>query len=306
VKEEKRSSYDNQAYAPAQLQLHEDLFKNWTNAHNVIGSFEDLDAASIKDVQDFFHTFYRPNNAVLAIVGDVDSENAAKLVQKYFGTIASKPIPKRPDDSEPEQTKSKFYTIADQNAKSPLLMIGWKAPPHSNQDYYPLQIAQELLAGGDSSMLYQNLVKGNEVAIDAASSFDDDYGPTPFWIQVAYKPENSPNKIRDLVYAQINKLASQPVAAVDLEKARNEILHDIYGKEDQSSEEDNIQLSQHRAVIAAEDALFFNDPDRLDKDIAAYNSVQPADIQRVVAKYLAPNSAIVGDVVPAKQLSAMR
>ena len=94
VKEEKRSRIDNQPYTPAAIQFEEMLFDNWTNAHAVIGSFEDLEASSVADVRKFFKTYYAPDNAVMAIVGDIDSKKIHGLVEKYFASIPkqSKPI----------------------------------------------------------------------------------------------------------------------------------------------------------------------------------------------------------------------
>src|SRR5687768_9110216 len=106
VQEEKRLRYDNQPYINAFLRVNELIFKNPANAHSTIGSMEDLDAATIEEVQEFFRIYYAPNNAVLTIVGDFESEGAKELVRKYFDSIPSQPPPPPVDMSEPEEVAS--------------------------------------------------------------------------------------------------------------------------------------------------------------------------------------------------------
>src|SRR5207247_5899629 len=104
VKEEKRLSYDNQAYWPALLKMDEMVFGNWANAHSTIGSMRDLNAATVADVSSFFATYYAPNNAALVIAGDIDSSEAEALVRKYFNSIPRHKPPPKVDVSEPFRT----------------------------------------------------------------------------------------------------------------------------------------------------------------------------------------------------------
>src|SRR4051794_38200290 len=113
VKEEKRLSYDNRPYSNAFLRLNELVYKNHRNAHSTIGSMEDLDAATVEDVQEFFRVYYAPNNAVLTIAGDFDSDEARALVEKYFGTIPSQPAPPPVDVSEPEEVAARSEIYRD-------------------------------------------------------------------------------------------------------------------------------------------------------------------------------------------------
>ena len=104
MKQERRLSFDNQPYATAIVDVWPQLaFRNWQSSHSLIGSFEDLNAATVEDVAQFFKTYYAPNNAVLAIVGDIQVPEAKKLVETYFGDIPAQPQPKHPDMTEPAE-----------------------------------------------------------------------------------------------------------------------------------------------------------------------------------------------------------
>ena len=126
VKEEKRLRIDNQPYVPANLKLEETVFDNWANAHPVIGSFDDLEASSVADVRKFFKTYYAPNNAVLAIVGDFNPTQAKAYVEKYFASIPSQPLPTPPSFAEPAQTKEKYLKVEDKHAQMPAFWMAWK------------------------------------------------------------------------------------------------------------------------------------------------------------------------------------
>src|SRR4051812_46754498 len=104
VQEERRLRVDNQPYGQTYERLSEQAYDNFAYKHSTIGSMEDLNAATVDDVATFFKTYYAPNNAVLSIVGDVDTKKTMALVEKYFGTINRQPDPKRPDLAEPAHT----------------------------------------------------------------------------------------------------------------------------------------------------------------------------------------------------------
>ena len=163
VKEEKRLSYDNQAYWPALLKMDEMVFRNWANAHSTIGSMKDLDAATVPDVSRFFATYYAPNNAVLVIAGDFDPANAEKLIRKYFGSIPRHKAPPAVDVSEPFQVAAHTAEIEDAHAQMPALSIAWKIPASNSPDFYAIALLKSILCDGQSARLYQKLVKERAV-----------------------------------------------------------------------------------------------------------------------------------------------
>ena len=188
VQEEKRLRYDNQPYVTAFLRMNELIFANPANAHSTIGSMEDLDAATIDDVKEFFRIYYAPNNAVLTVVGDFDNDEARALVEKYFANIPSQPDPPPVDVSEPEAVAIREETFHDPLAPAPAFVLGWKIPARRTPDFYALSLAGTLLFEGDSSRLYQKLVKGDESVVSIEGGVDERRGPSALYIFALPKP----------------------------------------------------------------------------------------------------------------------
>src|SRR4030095_9487414 len=157
--------YDNQPYVNAFLRINELIFKNPANAHSTIGSMEDLDAATIEDVRGFFRVYYAPNNAVLTVVGDFDEGEASAPREKYFATIPSQPDPPSVDVSEPQEVAVNKETYFDNLAPAAAFVRGGSIPVRRTVQFYALSLAGNLLFEGDSSRLYQKLVKGDESVV---------------------------------------------------------------------------------------------------------------------------------------------
>src|ERR1041385_8380695 len=141
VKEEKRLRYDNQPYVNGFLRLFEMSFQNPANSHSTIGSMEDLDAATVEDIREFFRIYYAPNNAVLSIAGDFDNEEARALVEKYFSTIPNQPASPPVDVAEPTAVAVHRDTFFDKLAPVPAFALGWKIPPRRMAEFYALSLA---------------------------------------------------------------------------------------------------------------------------------------------------------------------
>jgi zinc protease len=132
---------------------------NWFNAHNFYGDLKDIEAANIKDVQDFFNTYYTPSNAVLTVVGDFDVAQARKMIEKYFSSVpAGKQLP-APDLTEPKQEQEKRSVKKDPLAKRPALAFGYHMPARNTPEYYAMGLLDQILLQGEDSLLYQELVK---------------------------------------------------------------------------------------------------------------------------------------------------
>jgi len=294
VKEEKRLRVDNQPYAPASIKLEELAFDNWSNGHPPIGYFEDLEASSIADVRKFFDTYYSPNNATMAIVGDFKSDEATRLVEKYFATIPKVDLPKRNDLSEPKQTSAKYLKVSDPQAQAPAFWIAWKAPARRDKDFYALNLLQTILSTGDSSRLYQRLIKEDQVALQVSCSYDERRGPSLFETFVVYKTGSTPEKVREIVYSELDKVKTATVTDVELQKAKNQILRGLFS----SSSSSSLQRSLGRAEMLAEYTSFFGNPGLIDKDVEAYLNVTTADIQRVAGDIFTKEGATTVDVTP--------
>lgn len=291
VKEEKRFRVDNQAYQPAFLHFSEMVFQNFSNAHSTIGSMEDLDAADLQDVQEFFRINYAPNNAVLAIAGDFDPKEARILVEKYFKTIPSQPAPPPADVAEPVEVAIRSEVVEDKFARLPAFLLAWKIPARRTPDYYALSLAGSLLYDGDSSRLYQKLLKGEESVLSIQGGIDERRGPSSFYILAIPKPGQD-KAIRDTVMSEIKRMATDGPTAEEMEKLHNSIRNDAVRSR---------QSSLGRAQSIAEFALFDGDPNLFNTELDRYMKVTPAEIKDAVSRLLVTDNRVLLEIIPAAQ-----
>ena len=290
VQEEKRLRYDNQPYVNAFLRMNELIFTNPANAHSTIGSMEDLDAATIDDVQNFFRIYYAPNNAVLSVVGDFDNEEARALVDKYFGSIPRQPVPPPVDVSESDVVAIREEVFNDPLAPAPAFVLGWKVPERRTPDFYALSLAGTLLFEGDSSRLYQNLVKGDESVVSIEGGVDERRGPSALYIFALPKPGEEVSKIREQIFDEIKRIRLDGPTEDEMEKLRNSLCNDaVRGR----------QSTMYRAQRLAEFALYDSDPRLVDSELNHYLNVTAEDIRRAIARYMDIENRIVLDIVPA-------
>ena len=290
VQEEKRLRYDNQPYVNAFLRMNELIFINPANAHSTIGSMEDLDAATIDDVREFFRIYYAPNNAVLSVVGDFDSAEARALIDKYFGNIPSQPLPPPVDVSEPEGVAIPEQTFHDPLAPAPAFVLGWKVPARRTRDFYAVSLAGTLLFEGDSSRLYQKLVKGDESVVSIEGGVDERRGPSALYIFALPKPGEDVNVIRKQIFDEIKRVASDGPTEAEMEKLRNSLCNDaVRGR----------QSTMYRAQRIAEFTLYDSDPRLVDAELDQYLSITARDIKDAVARYIDGRNVVVLDIVPA-------
>ena len=289
VQEEKRLRYDNQPYVNAFLRINELIFKNPANAHSTIGSMEDLDAATIDDVQEFFRIYYAPNNAVLTIAGDFDEDEATALVRHYFENIPSQPSPPPVDVNEPEYVAQSQEVFYDSLAPAPAFVLGWKIPPRRTPDYYALSLAADLIFEGDSSRLYQKLVKGDESVVSIQGGIDERRGPSAWYIFALPKPGEEVSEIRQQIVDEIRALGTSGPSAAEMEKLRNSLCNDtVRGR----------QSTMYRAQRLSEYALYDGDPTLFDSELDKYLAITPEEIRSAVQRFLDVENRVVLDIVP--------
>jgi zinc protease len=290
VQEEKRLRYDNQPYVNAFLRMNELIFTNPANAHSTIGSMEDLDAATIDDIREFFRIYYAPNNAVISVVGDFDNAEARTLVDKYFSNIPSQPLPPPVDVSEPQGVAIAEETFTDPLAPAPAFVLGWKIPARRTPQFYALSLAGTLLFEGDSSRLYQKLVKGDESVVSIEGGVDERRGPSALYIFALPKPGQEVNTIRQQIFDEIQRVATDGPTGEEMEKLRNSLSNDaVRGR----------QSTMYRAQRLAEFALYDADPRLVDSELDHYLNVTAADIKSAAARFLDGTNRVVLDIVPA-------
>jgi zinc protease len=270
--------------------MNELIFKNPANAHSTIGSMEDLDAATIDDVQEFFRIYYAPNNAVMSVVGDFYLEEARQVIDKYFSSIPSQPLPPSVDVSEADGVAIKQETYDDPLAPAPAFVLGWKIPARRTSEFYAISLAGTLLFDGDSSRLYQKLVKGDESVVSIEGGVDERRGPSALYIFALPKPDQDVTTIRQQIFDEINRLATKGPSEEEMEKLRNSLCNDtVRGR----------QSTMYRAQRLSEFALYDSEPGLFDKELGHYLSVTAAEIKSAVTKFLDLEDRVVLDIVPA-------
>ena len=291
VKEEKRLNYDNRPYSNAFLRLNELIFRNARNAHSTIGSMEDLDDATIDDVREFFRVYYAPNNAVLAVVGDFDPAEARALVEKYFGPIPAQAPPPPVDVSEPEEVAVRREVYRDPFAQLPALMLGWKTPARRSDDFYALTLASDLRLEGDSSRLYQRLVKDEESVVGIQGGIGERRGPSSLYVFAIPKPGHTTERIKATIDEEVRRLATEGPTVQEMEKLRNNVINDFAR---------GCQSTLYRAQRLAEYALYDGDPALINTELERYLSATPEEIRRAAERYLMTDNYALLEVVPAQ------
>ena len=289
VQEERRLGVDNQAYGETSEVLQALVYDNFANKHSVIGSMADLNAATIKDVQEFFRIYYAPNNAVLTLVGDFQSADALAKIKKYFGDIPAQPAPPAPDLAEPMQTAERRKTIEDPFARTPRLDIAFKTPPGNTSDMYALDVLSSALGEGQASRLYQALVKDKELAVNVFCYVEEHRGPSTFNIVVLARPGKDLKEVEKAVYAEVERVKAEPIADWELQKIR---------MTDRRQTAQQLQSTLYRAYLMGEMASIFGDPNLINTRFDKEQSVGKQDIQRVAKTYLTEENRTVVTTLP--------
>jgi len=305
VKEEIRVNVKNRPYG---LFFWTDLagkaFDKWENAHDGYGSFEDLDAATVGDVESFFGAYYAPGNAVLGIAGDVTPEDVFAKAERYFGAIPARPVPAPPDVSEPLNTAERSLQQTDPLARVPAIAVGFKMPARGSRDHVAAAVLGDLLVAGEASRLYQGLVKGQELLLQVEGGVNwplgDAWtyrGPTLLVLFGLYKPSTSARAVVDAIAAETRRIAQQGVPAAELDRVKTKMKSDYYsGLEMFIYRADAIALAQ----LLGGDASFVNEvPEKI-------GAVTVADLKRVAATYFTPANRTWVDRQPAPEAAPQK
>jgi zinc protease len=285
VQEERRLGVDNQPYGRTFEVIDELAYDNFAYEHSVIGSMADLGAATVDDVAAFFKTYYAPNNAVVAIVGDVDAKVTLDKVRQYFEGIPSQPAPPPVDMTEPAQTEERRTTIEDALARLPRLDMAYKIPPADSPDSDALSVLATVLSSGRSSRLYEAIVRQQQLSSGVGASASQGRGPGLFRFSGTPLPGKTAAELEAAIEAEIATIQSKPIADWELQKARNSARAAFIG---------GLGSALNRAIQLSENAIAFDDPGRINTRAAAIAKVTAADVQRVAKQYLVkPNRTVV-------------
>ncbi len=276
---------------------------NWFNAHNFYGDLKDIDAATLTDVQAFFKTYYAPNNAALAIVGDFDTAEARKFVEKYFGPLKASSLPALPDLSEPRQEKEKRTAKTDPLAKRPAMAVGYHMPERNTPEYYAMAAIDSMLIEGDDSLLHQELVQkrgmtGNvSGGINLLGNAYDYNGPMLFITNFVYDPSTNPDAILGAIDGVVEPLRTKPVDQKTLDRALVKLRSDLY---DTIGSQGGFGLVD----LLASFALFDDNPARVNSLVSEFGKVTPALVQKTAEEYLRPGNRTVIVLNPQTQAPA--
>ena len=277
VQEERRLRVDNQPYGRADEHFDELFYSNFAYQHSTIGSMDDLNAASVDDVAQFFKTYYAPNNAVLSVVGDFKPEAAMALIRRYFEDIPRQSEPPAVDLSEPEQKAERRETMTDPLARATQVQIAYKVPAGNAPDLYALRVLSSVLQQGDSSRLYQTLNKEKELVVSLGGFVDERIGPGGFYIGATVRPGKKAEDVEAAIYEEIERLQQQPIAEWELEKAKNTTRYAYL---------QSIRSTQARATMLGTYTVKFNDPALINTRVAGFDAVTREDVRRVAKQYL--------------------
>lgn len=291
VKEEKRMRVDNEPYGSLlYVDMASHTFTNWQNSHPTIGSFADLDAASLKDVRAFFEAYYSPDNIIMAIVGDIDVAETKALVTSYFGSLPAKARPKAADMTEPEPSGERTVALTDAHAKLPALAFTWKGgPERGTEDYYAMLLLGRALFSGKSARLYQSLVKESQVAVslDGGLGFpisdSDEYkAPGVLGGFIVHKREKTSAELKKLVEAEIAKVADAGLTPAELDRVKTKFRSDwLRGQE--------TRLGRAQRLLYA--ALLDGDAAAANRELDRFMAVTPEQIRRAAAARLTPKAS---------------
>jgi len=266
--------------------------ENWYNAHNFYGDLEDLDAATLEDVQAFFDLYYSPNNAALSIVGDFDSAEAKKWVEQYFGSIEPAVLPEKPDISEKRQTEEKRFSKDDKLATKPAIAFAWHMPERNSPEYYAMGLLDQIILQGDNSLLNKKLVKEKGFAggvgggINYLGNMFNYNGPMQWMFNLTHDSDVTSDEIIAAVDEVIADLQTNGVSDEMMDNALiqgRSLLYDAVGT----------SFGFGRADLLCSFALFDDDPARINTLEGEFRKVTPEIMQKTIVEYLRPTNRTI-------------
>jgi predicted Zn-dependent peptidase len=300
VKNEKRWSYDNRPYGSWNEKMLASIFPaEHPYHHPTIGSMEDLDAASLEDVQAFFRLHYAPNNAVLSVVGDVDPEQVRTWVDRYFGPIPANPnLPVAlPDMTLPATLGSEIREVVPDRVPLPRIYWGFRGPVFGDPRLDALDLAGQILSGGKGSRLHRRLVREERLAQDVAVFSMGLVGGgsvTAGWATA--RPGADLVQLETAFWEELERVGREPVSDDELDRAKALTEADELGA---------LQRVDEKADRLSMYATLFDDPEMINQILPRYLSTTAEQIRAVAGDVFVPENRVVLTYVPAAGSSAV-
>ena len=267
--------------------------QNWFNAHNFYGDLEDLEAANLDDVTDFFGTYYAPNNAALAIVGDFDPAEAMGYLERYFGNIPPGPAPPEFDITEPRQQEERFFVKVDSLATRPGYAFAYHMPERNTPEYYAMGLIDQILLQGEDSWLFEEMVQGRGLAGSVDGGINNllgnmfNYNGPMLWMgSLIHDQERTPDEITEALDKVIQRILSEPVDAATIERARVKMRSSLYDTLDGF-------FGFGRADLLACFTLFDDDPARINVLEEQFDRITAGLILSTAQEFLRPTNRTI-------------
>lgn len=291
VKEEKRTRYDNVPYGQWIKVVKENLYKQHPYRWMPIGSMEDLDAATLDEFKTFFKKFYVPNNAVLVVAGDFDTNQTKKWIKDYFGDIPKGELIVRQKYEETPITTQLNVTFEDPNIQIPLLVNAYRTPSMKDRDAYVLDMISMILSDGKSSRLYDRMVDKDKVtmSVNSGKLSEEDY--SMYVIMTLPITGKTTKDLQTIIDEEITKVQTNLISEEEYQKLQNSI--------------ETAYVSQNATTEGIADNLatyymLYGDTNLINKEIDIYKSITREEIRDVAKKYLKSNQRLVLDYIPAQ------
>ncbi len=273
-----------QPYGTAPDKVLAEVFKEHPYRWTPIGDMDELAAASAAELQEFWNTYYVPNNAALVVVGDVDHGEIVELAKQYFGWIPSYPEPPRVTVKEPPQSQPLAIKIKERNGPVPIVAVGYRTVPSGHDDQLELDMLGRILGGGESSRLYRDLVTERDLAIVALSagfSLEDD---GVFAAGAVLSPiGDDPDEVLNAIRGHLAKLVAEGVTEQELTKAKNGMLRDAVTS----------QLTvASKAQLIGDAAVIKKDLDSVNRELKEIEAITVDDLKQVAARQFVPKHEI--------------
>lgn len=291
VKEERRFRVDNNPPGVLREAVFGTAFRVHPYRWPVIGYMTDLDNITLEKANEFYRTYYAPNNAVVVIAGDFDSAAAKKLIEKYYSGIKSQPIPAKTLPAEPAQTATRTQNIA-RDVQSTSLAIVYHTPKAGTDEAYALDLLANIMGYGSSSRLYQRLVYKDQTATSIAVLNLTLQDAGLFQVRVTLKPGVSADTAYRSILGEMWRPRNLLVSDAELQKAKNQVM---------KSYVDSLKTVHGKAEALALNEILYGDYEQLFRDLDRYNQVTAEQIRQASAKFLGPEKASIVTLKPKKQ-----
>ncbi|MBG7631575.1 MAG: insulinase family protein, partial [Bacteroidetes bacterium] len=195
----------------------------------VIGYEDDMKNWTQKDLEQYFQTYYAPNNCVVVVSGAMKFENVKEMAEKYLGGIPAQTAPPEIHIKEPKQTGERRITV-QKDVTNPYLVIGYHTPEANHDDYYALSILNSILSNGQSSRLYSSLVDEKEIATIVSTSYSESFNPNLFYFYAAASTGVNELTIEKAIYEELEEIKTNGITENELQKIKNQKLMEFYGQ----------------------------------------------------------------------------